>query len=282
VKKTALSLLSFFIIMATFTGCNKKPSPAEDSVEKTEEPAPVISSTQDVEAQAEAAHAETELLRTDEILAALKKIPTSEYKKNYVLYQELVSLHPDNERYREKMRFYERERTETELILVKLKRIPVVEYRENYDLYKRLSAIHPDNKYYGDKMEFYADKLYEISADGCFNNGEISGKTLTLTIYKCRKGARFQASSGALSRQFSKIEVKKIRDAVAVVTDKGYHSYRDKEKLYRKPGVSIYTKLYSEENWFIIFAFNSVHESPPNASVWITPQDIGQIVEGLK
>ena len=44
--------------------------------------------------------------KTEQLLAELKTVPTEEYKKNKNLYQQLVSLHPDNETYKNKVRFY--------------------------------------------------------------------------------------------------------------------------------------------------------------------------------
>jgi len=44
--------------------------------------------------------------KTKKLLAELKGIPTKEYEKNRNLYQQLASLHPDNENYKSKLEFY--------------------------------------------------------------------------------------------------------------------------------------------------------------------------------
>lgn len=44
--------------------------------------------------------------KTEKLLAELKSVPTEEYEKNKNLYQQLVNLHPDNEKYKSKLKFY--------------------------------------------------------------------------------------------------------------------------------------------------------------------------------
>lgn len=53
-------------------------------------------------------------VRTKGILAQLKKIPVSEYKKNRVLYQELVTYNPRVELYQKKVGFYSQKEIEKE------------------------------------------------------------------------------------------------------------------------------------------------------------------------
>lgn len=43
---------------------------------------------------------------TKQLLAELKKVPSSEYEKNQKLYQQLVSLHPKNQKYKNKVKVY--------------------------------------------------------------------------------------------------------------------------------------------------------------------------------
>ncbi len=45
--------------------------------------------------------------RTKEILTKLRKIPVSQYTQNYLLYKDLIDLHPNNKKYREKLDFYQ-------------------------------------------------------------------------------------------------------------------------------------------------------------------------------
>lgn len=44
--------------------------------------------------------------KTEKLLAELKGVLTEEYEKNRNLYQQLLSLHPDNESYKSKVAFY--------------------------------------------------------------------------------------------------------------------------------------------------------------------------------
>jgi len=44
--------------------------------------------------------------KTKKLLAELKGIPATEYEKNKKLYQQLVNLYPDNEKYKSKVKFY--------------------------------------------------------------------------------------------------------------------------------------------------------------------------------
>ena len=44
--------------------------------------------------------------KTKKLLSELKDIPTQEYEKNRSLYQQLASMHPDNETYKSKLDFY--------------------------------------------------------------------------------------------------------------------------------------------------------------------------------
>ena len=44
--------------------------------------------------------------KTEKLLAELKSVPTEEYEKNKNLYQQLMNLHPDNEKYKSKIKFY--------------------------------------------------------------------------------------------------------------------------------------------------------------------------------
>jgi hypothetical protein len=44
--------------------------------------------------------------KTKQLLAELKKVPSSEYEKNIKLYQQLVSLHPNNQTYKNKVKAY--------------------------------------------------------------------------------------------------------------------------------------------------------------------------------
>lgn len=43
---------------------------------------------------------------TEKLLAELKSIPVEEYKKNKSLYQQLLSMHPNNDLYKDKVEFY--------------------------------------------------------------------------------------------------------------------------------------------------------------------------------
>lgn len=45
--------------------------------------------------------------KTEKILTQLKTIPVEEHEKNRDLYQQLSSMHPDNEKYKEKFNFYQ-------------------------------------------------------------------------------------------------------------------------------------------------------------------------------
>lgn len=44
--------------------------------------------------------------RTKQLLSELKKVPSSEYEKNQKLYQQLASLHPNNQTYKNKLKVY--------------------------------------------------------------------------------------------------------------------------------------------------------------------------------
>ena len=44
--------------------------------------------------------------KTEKLLTELKGVPAQEYEKNRSLYQQLLSLHPDNELYKTKVAFY--------------------------------------------------------------------------------------------------------------------------------------------------------------------------------
>lgn len=44
--------------------------------------------------------------KTKKLLAKLKSVPAKEHEKNRSLYQQLVSLHPENKQYKEKLEFY--------------------------------------------------------------------------------------------------------------------------------------------------------------------------------
>ncbi len=44
--------------------------------------------------------------KTKQLLAELKKVPSSEYEKNQKLYQQLVNLHPSNQTYKDKVQSY--------------------------------------------------------------------------------------------------------------------------------------------------------------------------------
>lgn len=45
--------------------------------------------------------------KTEILLAELRSIPVKEYEKNKILYQQLVQLHPENNKYKSKVNFYE-------------------------------------------------------------------------------------------------------------------------------------------------------------------------------
>lgn len=47
--------------------------------------------------------------RESKLLAAVKQIPVSEYRKNLDIYEELVSLNPNNKKYQDKVKFYEQQ-----------------------------------------------------------------------------------------------------------------------------------------------------------------------------
>lgn len=65
---------------------------------------------------------------TEKLLAELKVVPSSEYEKNIQLYSSLVALHPDDEKYKNKVSYYENKLAEQKKIeLAKKERKKVIE-----------------------------------------------------------------------------------------------------------------------------------------------------------
>ena len=54
------------------------------------------------------------LERTTQLLAELKEVPSAEYEKNKALYQQLVSLNPDNQTYKDKVELYSKKLNDLE------------------------------------------------------------------------------------------------------------------------------------------------------------------------
>jgi uncharacterized protein (UPF0297 family) len=106
--------------------------------------------------------------KTKELLAYLQSLPSSEYGGKRRLYQQLVTLHPENEEYRSKVHFYtekivkiaEIEKAEkTESLLAYLKSLPSSEYERKRRLYQQLTTLHPENEEYRSKVRFYTEKV---------------------------------------------------------------------------------------------------------------------------
>jgi hypothetical protein len=69
--------------------------------------------------------------RTEEILAKLKLIPASEYEKNRVLYQELVTNNPDTNKYNKKLSYYSTKVREQRENITKSGKIQTAKFNEN-------------------------------------------------------------------------------------------------------------------------------------------------------
>ena len=124
------------------------------------------------EAEREAEKKAQREAKTNEILATLKTVPTSEFKENKDLYQQLVTLDPYNSNYQEKLEEFSqklnaqikaKEKAQREAkkkeILATLKTVPASEFKENKDLYQQLVTLAPDNSNYQEKLEDFSQKL---------------------------------------------------------------------------------------------------------------------------
>lgn len=125
--------------------------------------------------------------------------------------------------------------------------------------------------------------FYLKSKNECVSNGTIIGDNHELTVNTCGKNIQFQASNDALSKNFTKNEVEKIKKIFATAQSK-YSKFSDRQVLYEKNGLKIWVRLYSSSKWFLVFDFASIapYPSSPEASVWIESNKFNEFINILK
>lgn len=112
--------------------------------------------------------------------------------------------------------------------------------------------------------------FYLKSKSKCTTKGTVVGDNHELSVSSCGKNVQFKASNDALSRNFTKNEVSKIKKIFNTAKAK-YSTFSDRQVLYRTNGLKIWVRLYSSSRWFLVFDFESIAPYPasPEASVWI-------------
>jgi len=112
--------------------------------------------------------------------------------------------------------------------------------------------------------------FYLKSKSKCTTKGTIVGDNHELLVNSCGKNIQFKASNDALSRNFTKNEVSKIKKIFDTAKSK-YSTFSDRQVLYRTNGLKIWVRLYSSSRWFLVFDFESIAPYPASteASVWI-------------
>lgn len=112
--------------------------------------------------------------------------------------------------------------------------------------------------------------FYLKSKGKCTTKGTVVGDNHELSVNSCGNNVQFKASNDALSRNFTKNEVSKIKKIFDTAKAK-YSTFSDKQVLYRTNGLKVWVRLYSSSRWFLVFDFDSIAPYPasPEASVWI-------------
>jgi len=254
--------------------------------------------------------------RTSDILAKLKKLPAKKVNENYNLYKELVEMYPGNAKYTAKMKYYNdkkdliltcgNEQSMYKYALRKaiaenpiMKRSSVYDYKMfktgygyAYTIYfnKSLDArnAHMILVTMDKKCKILAtgniqkSTFYLKSKNNCIDKGTITGDNHDITVKSCGKNFQFQASNDALSRNFSKSEITKIKN-IFKTAKKKYKTFSDKQILYKTKDLKIWVRLFSPSKWYLVFDMKSIapYPSSPEASVWIKSDNFISFTELL-
>lgn len=124
--------------------------------------------------------------------------------------------------------------------------------------------------------------FYLKSKKECISKGTINGDNHSLEVKACGNNIQFEASNDALSRSFTKNEIKKIKEIFSTAQKK-YSKFRDRQVLYETKGLKIWVRLYSSSKWFLVFDFTSIAPYPasPEASVWIDNSKFNEFIDLL-
>jgi hypothetical protein len=257
-------------------------------------------------------------INTKHILNKLKKLPASKLKKNLELYTKLAKMHPKNNKYISKIKYYTKKISEipvygNELSMYKfalkkaIEKYPSMKVSSSYD-YKVMKTA------YGYAYTIYFNKAFDArkahmlmvtlnkrcevlnittpisstfylkSIDkSCINKGTLAGDNHDITVIKCKNDFQFKASNDALSQYFTYNEVKKIK-SIFNNAHKQYDSFSNKQTLYIGKSLQIWVRLYSDTKWFLVFEFYSIAPYPasPIASVWIPDSKLKEFAKLLK
>jgi uncharacterized protein (UPF0297 family) len=105
--------------------------------------------------------------KTDQLLADIQSLPSSEYAAKRRLYQQLATLHPENEEYRSKVHSLTEEIAEAEKaeriksLLAYVRSLPSAEYERKRALYGQLVTLDPQNEEYRSMVRFYTERVNE-------------------------------------------------------------------------------------------------------------------------
>ena len=125
--------------------------------------------------------------------------------------------------------------------------------------------------------------FYLKSNNQCVDKGKIIGDNHELVVKLCGNNFQFEASNDALSRNFSKREIAKIKN-IFKTAKKKYKTFSDKQVLYRTKGLKIWVRLYSSTKWYFVFDMKSIAPQPssPEASVWIKSDEFSNFLKLLQ
>lgn len=125
--------------------------------------------------------------------------------------------------------------------------------------------------------------FYLKSKSKCTTKGTVVGDNHEISVSSCGKNVQFKASNDALSRNFTKNEVSKIKKIFDTAKAK-YSTFSDRQVLYKTNGLKIWVRLYSSSRWFLVFDINSIapYPSSPEASVWIESNRFKEFTKLLK
>lgn len=110
--------------------------------------------------------------QTNLLLAKVKPIPASDYEQNLVIYQQLLSLHPNDEKFTEKVRFYK-----TKQLHALVNELQENQNKEKLYYYQELSEINPNNEEYKNQVMIHTGKLrYEKTLQKLENTGQLASQ----------------------------------------------------------------------------------------------------------